>query len=55
MPDIAFSRGVDAFGASWHDNGDADIDEDEFEDDGEMKLEVMGSKTEEIRSETIAA
>ncbi|TFY57127.1 hypothetical protein EVJ58_g7216 [Rhodofomes roseus] len=50
MPDIDFARGVGAFGASWNDNEDAGVDEGEFEDDGGLELEVVGSETAEIVS-----
>ncbi|KAH9829115.1 uncharacterized protein C8Q71DRAFT_728316 [Rhodofomes roseus] len=45
MPDMDFARGVDAFGASWNDDEDADVDEGEFEDDDGLEREVIGSET----------
>ncbi|KAH9829108.1 uncharacterized protein C8Q71DRAFT_449281 [Rhodofomes roseus] len=50
MPDIDFARGVDAFGASWNDAEDADIDEGYLEDDGGPEVDVTGSETAEIGS-----
>ncbi|TFY61701.1 hypothetical protein EVJ58_g4344 [Rhodofomes roseus] len=52
MSDLHFARGVDAFGASWNDDEDTDIDEDEFEDDGGLEVEMtrMDIETAEIAS-----
>ncbi|KAH9829103.1 uncharacterized protein C8Q71DRAFT_863546 [Rhodofomes roseus] len=45
---IDFARAVDAFGASWNEDEDADIDEGELVDDEGLEIEMTGSETEEI-------
>lgn len=50
MSDLCFSRGVNAFGASWNDSEDADIDDDEIVDDEGLEVEVTRSETAEIGS-----
>ncbi|KAH9829116.1 uncharacterized protein C8Q71DRAFT_891583 [Rhodofomes roseus] len=50
ISDLHFSRGVSAFGASWNDDEDGEIDEGEIVDDEGQEVEMMGRETAEIES-----